>query len=270
MVNGWLQLGWSAIQRSNQYGFYRRHSKHIIRCTGEFTYKVHVQVTDTAIAGGVAFSPNSNVLYVASSNFVWQFDMTAADINASKTTVAIYDGFTSAFNLPTTFYLSQLAPDGMIYVISGATKDIGVINTPDSIGLNCDVCQHCIHLPALNHFTIANHPNYFLREESGSVCDSLTTGVQSLSVQSSLVRSGKLNVFPNPVLSNAEITFTYPSSAEKSILIINNTEGKEVACYSLPQWSSVQHLKLPKLSGGVYLARLVGSKTIADVKFFVE
>jgi hypothetical protein len=32
----------------------------------------------------------------------------------------------------------------------------------------------------------------------------------------------------------------------------------------------VQHLKLPKLSSGVYLARLISNRTTAKVKFFIE
>ncbi len=236
------------------------------RCTGDFSNLIHVDINDTAGSGGVAFSPNSRVLYVSSMNYVYQFDMTASDIPSSQTTVAVYDGYYSPqFPLATSFYLSQLAPDGKIYINCGnGTVDIHVINYPDSVGLACDLCQHCIHLPAYNGFTIANHPNYFLGAESGSICDSLTTSVQSLSVQSL-----KLELFPNPVF-NENITLTYNVLHEPGLLIINNIEGKEVISYNLPQWSSVQHLKLPKLSGGIYIARLLSNKSSADVKFFVE
>ena len=237
------------------------------RCTGDFRNLIHIDINDSAGAGGVSFSSNSSVLYVSSINYVYQFDLTSLNIPSTQTTVAVYEGYYSPhFPKASNFYLSQLAPDGKIYIICGnGTVDIHVINHPDILGIGCDVCQHCIHLPAYNGETISNHPNYFLREESGSVCDSLTTGVQSLAVQSSM-----LNVFPNPALSNSEITFTYPSSGEKSILIIDNTEGREMIRYNLPQWNSVQHLKLPKLSSGIYLARLIGSKVVGDVKFLVE
>jgi hypothetical protein len=236
------------------------------RCTGGFSNLIHLDINDSATAGGVAFSSNSNVLYVSSTRYVYQFDMSGANVLASQMIIAVYDGFSSPYPpFSTTFYLSQLAPDGKIYINCGnSTLDIHVINSPDSVGLSCNVCQHCIHLPAINHFTIANHPNYFLGAESGSICDSLM-GVQSFSVQSS-----KLNIFPNPVSSNQEITFTYPSTGEHSFISIINLEGKEVVRYQLPQWSSVQHLKLPKLSGGLYLARLVGNRTSGSVKFIVE
>ncbi|MCX6290300.1 MAG: T9SS type A sorting domain-containing protein, partial [Bacteroidetes bacterium] len=236
------------------------------RCSGNFSELNHIVINDSAGIGGVAFSPNSLVLYASSMNYVYQFDVTASNIAATQTTVAIYDGYYSPQPpLATLFYLSQLAPDGKIYINCGnSTVDIHVINYPDSLGLSCDLCQHCIHLPTYNGFTIPNHPNYFLGVESGSLCDTV------LAVQSSQVQNLKLSVFPNPTSSNSELTFMYPSMGELSAIVINNIEGKEVARYQLPQWSSVQHLKLPKLSGGVYLARLISNRTSANVKFLVE
>jgi len=85
-------------------------------------------------------------------------------------------------------------------------------------------------------------------------------------------------MFPNPVGSAGEVTFTYPSRGEASVISIYNIEGKEVATYRLPQWSSVQHVKLPKLANGVYLAQMLNAQTsepgnvnsTANVKFIVE
>lgn len=236
------------------------------RCTGQFSNPINIAINDSAIGGGAAFSPNSQVLYVSSMNYVYQFDVTAPNVAATQTTVATYDGFISHF--ATGFYLSQLAPDGKIYINCGnSTQDIHVINYPDSIGLGCDVCQHCIHLPAINFFTIANHPNYFLGGVASGICDSLGLGIQPTIVS---VTNG-LRLYPNPVSNTSEeIIFTYPSTGEHSIIVINNIERKEVARYYLPLWSSVQHVKLPKLSSGIYLARLLSNKSSANVKFFVE
>ncbi|MCX6291333.1 MAG: T9SS type A sorting domain-containing protein, partial [Bacteroidetes bacterium] len=109
----------------------------------------------------------------------------------------------------------------------------------------------------------ANHPNYFLGAKVGSMCDTV------LSVQNIKEHDSNFQLFPNPVV-NDEVTFTYNVLKESVLLILNNIEGQEVARFHLPQWSSVQHLKLPKLSSGIYLARLLGNHTSANVKFFVE
>jgi hypothetical protein len=83
--------------------------------------------------------------------------------------------------------------------------------------------------------------------------------------------TGKMSftAYPNPAGSSSEITFTNPSPGSASEISINNIDGREVARYSLPQWSSVQHVKLPKLAAGVYVARLVNEKASANVKFSV-
>jgi hypothetical protein len=82
--------------------------------------------------------------------------------------------------------------------------------------------------------------------------------------------NSKLNFYPNPVLSNKEIAFTYPSSVTQKEIIINDINGKEIVRYSLPQWSSVYHEKLPAMHAGIYVARLAGNRAEGMVKFVVE
>lgn len=235
------------------------------RCTGNFSNPIHIDFTDSAYLGGVAFSPNSKVLYVSSTSYVYQFDLNAPNIPASQTTVAVWDGYYSPqWPLATTFYLSQIAPDGKIYINCGnSTLDIHVINYPDSLGFACDVCQHCIHLPAYNGFTIPNHPNFFLGAEVGSICDTITS-ITRLS-EADL----NLSVSPVPVISQ-NITISYSPSPESSTISIFNIDGKKVAEYHLPQWSSIQHLKIPQLASGIYLARLSSNSKTGNVKFVVE
>jgi hypothetical protein len=115
----------------------------------------------------------------------------------------------------------------------------------------------------LNAWTIPNHPNYFLGADSGSVCDTLT-GVKKI-----LVENSRLEIYPNPIIGE-ELTFTYNISSEKGTLIIYNEEGQQVAQYTIPQWSSNQHLKLPKLASGIYMARLKQGNAISSVKFIKE
>ncbi len=235
------------------------------RCTGTFSNVVHVDFNDSAFGGGVSFSPNSNVLYVSSLNYIYQFDLTSANIIGSQITVAVYDGFYSIWPpSTTTFNLAQLAPDGKIYIVSGnSVVDIHVINFPDSLGSTCDICQHCIHLPSLNKGTLPNHPNYFLGAETGSVCDSLTYILKN---ENSVLN---FKIYPNPAIIE-NITFTYAPLPETSEITIFNIDGKNVAEFHLPQWSSVQHVKLPKLSSGIYLARFASKMITENIKFVVE
>ena len=192
--------------------------------------------------------------------------MTATNIPATQTTVAIWDGFYSPQPpLGTYFFLSQLAPDGKIYINCGnSTLDIHVINSPDSLGLACNICQHCIHLPALNAFTIPNYPNYFLGPEIGTLCDSLNIGIDE-----SDFKNIQVQIFPNPVI-NHEMTITYLISHMPIDLTIINLLGEQVAHFILPPWTRSQTIRLPELSPGVYLGRLQNSSVKGNIKFLVE
>jgi len=142
------------------------------RCAGLLENPRYLMYNDSSIAGGVAISPNSRYLYVSSYLRVFQYDLWADDIAATKDTVAIYDGFTSPFG--TRFYLAQLAPDGKIYInCTSGVNVMHVINNPDLPGDSCDVCQHCVQLPTYNAFSMPNFPNYRLGALEGSPCDTL-------------------------------------------------------------------------------------------------
>jgi len=144
------------------------------RCSGELSNPVQFTYADTASCGGIAISPNNRFLYVSSFKYVYQYDLEAQDIEASRITVAVWDGFTENNFFATTFYLAQLAPDGKIYINSNnSVSYLHVINHPDSLGLACDVCQHCVDLPSINSFSLPNFPNYRLGPLEGSPCDTL-------------------------------------------------------------------------------------------------
>src|SRR5262249_28327684 len=144
------------------------------RCTGNFSNLIHVAINDSSILGGVAFSPDSKLLYVSSDLYVYQFDLSSSNIAGSQTIVAVYDGYKEDSVFVTNFGPAQLGPDGKIYLASAnSARHIHAITDPNYKGIGCNVCQHCIQLPTFNYLTVANHPNYFLGAEHGGVCDSL-------------------------------------------------------------------------------------------------
>ena len=131
------------------------------RCTGLLSNPLHLTIQDSCYGGGVAFSPNSRYLYVSSTFHLYQFDMEADDVLASKDTVAVFDGYEDPFW--TVFFLAQLAPDGKIYInCRTAGKSLHIIHLPDKPGDSCMVEQHGLHLPTYNAWTMPNFPNYRL------------------------------------------------------------------------------------------------------------
>ena len=153
------------------------------RCTGLFSNVVEISINDSALGRGVAFSPNSNLMYVSSMKYMYQFNVYAGNIDSTKIIIGRYDGF--ADPIPpfyTGFYLSQIGYDNKIYTNTGnGTQWLMVIHNPDLVGTDCNFLQHGLMLPTYNGLTIPNFPNYFLGALIGSSCDSLSSSLNDLS-----------------------------------------------------------------------------------------
>ncbi|MCB0520928.1 MAG: PKD domain-containing protein [Saprospiraceae bacterium] len=144
------------------------------RCTGKLTHLENIVLNDTSfLYGGSAVSPDSRFLYAVTNKKLYQFDLWATNIEATKTLVGVYDGhltdgFHSFFGTP------QLGPDGKIYVASAVTDSVmHLINTPNQPGLMSYFTQHSVNLPNFNDKSIPNFPNYRLGPLDGSPCDTL-------------------------------------------------------------------------------------------------
>lgn len=145
------------------------------RCSGLLSNHRLIEFPEPLpLGGGAAISPNSRFLYVCSRNHIFQFDLHAADIEASMDTVATYDGFLSPPPFPTSFYYMQLGPDGKIYVThkTGAMH-LHVIHFPDEKGETCDVRQHSLPLPEYKCAEWPIYPHYRLGPIDNSPCDTL-------------------------------------------------------------------------------------------------
>ena len=145
------------------------------RCTGQLSNQRTLVIKDsTGFGVGVSVSSDSRFLYVTRSRFAYQYDLGAPDIASTETLVALWDGFMSN-NRRANFWLSQLAPDGRIYISGSNTLyHMHYINFPnrrDSIG--CQFVQHGIQLPVVHRYDIPNFPNYRLGPLDGSPCDTL-------------------------------------------------------------------------------------------------
>ncbi len=144
------------------------------RCTGKLSNPLHLEYENWGFGNGCAISPNSRFLYALNANYVFQYDLKAIDIAASKTLVAEWDGYVHEVSFATTFAAAQLAPDGKIYIATAFSAPfLHVIEYPDRKGLACQVHQRAVHLPNYNNYSVPNHPNYRLGPIDGSACDTL-------------------------------------------------------------------------------------------------
>jgi hypothetical protein len=120
------------------------------------------------------------------------------------------------------------------------------MNYPDSIGLACDIQQHVIDLGSYQHLrAVPNHPNYNLGPVVGSLCDTLTS-------ISEIKHDFKFSLSPNPT-SDGYIKLAYLLPQNKNgVFEVYNVTGQRVYEMNLPAWSTLQIVKIPELSNGVY------------------
>ena len=232
------------------------------RCIGELSNPIHIShLPDTNRVSGMAVSGNSRFVYITFLNKVYQYDLDAPDIAASKTLVATYDGFKSAGN-STDFYHAKLAPDGKIYICSyGPTNHLHTITYPDSAGVSCQILQHNILLPYSHFAAMPNNTNFDLGALPGP-CDTLTIATNYVQRD-----SRKLKIYPNPAHEEIFIDMDRRASGFHQIRIFDATGNiyYSETVNSIPVRLNIQSIGLPTglffiqiqdKSGFVYLGKV--------------
>ena len=145
------------------------------RCIGMLSEHQRFSYGKGFIAGGGAvISPNSQYLYIGHHVYVYQLDLFANDILASKDTIAIWDGFAEQGQLATTFFSGQNTLDGKVYFnCSNGVSYMHLIHNPNGQGEYCRFEQRGVDLPTYNASSLPNFPNYRLGPFDGSICDTL-------------------------------------------------------------------------------------------------
>ena len=221
------------------------------RCTGLLSNSQQYSIIDTSYSGGVAISPNSRYLYVPSFRYTYQYDLEANDIEASKDTVAIYDGFVDIV-FPTTFFLAQLAPNEKIYINSfSGVRYLHVIHNPDEQGAACNFEQHGVELPTFNDGSMPNFPNYRLGPApEADTCELVNNTEINL-------LSHEIQVQPNPTFNF--ITISSKQILGESLIRIYNEIGQLVHSEQFMFYDE-QRIDLANLSAGIFFWNLTSSE----------
>lgn len=217
------------------------------RCTGLFSNINSIPISTSSYLFGLTFSPSGDFIYTCSSNYIFQINTSSLSID----TVSTYDGFISPPSqtcCATSFWNMYLAPNGKIYVTSGSSvQHIHEMNYPDSAGLACDVQQHSIDLGSYLHLrAVPNHPNYNLGPVVGSLCDTLSVGIEEQEYDF------HFGISPNPTESGI-VKFVYLLPQNKSgDLSVYSITGQLIYKQHLPPWSSLQLIDLSNMPSGIY------------------
>ncbi|MBP7273739.1 MAG: T9SS type A sorting domain-containing protein [Saprospiraceae bacterium] len=238
------------------------------RCTGLLSnQRIKNFVQEESYIWGAAASPNSQFLYTMADTAIAQYDLLADDIFATRTTVAVYDGFVSPF--ATGFAFGVTAPDGKIYGIPGSSVNVmHVINHPNERGLACDVCQHCVQLPTYNAFSVPNFANYRLGPLDGSPCDTL--GIDNpppASVSEEQDEVPTVRLYPNPASQLVFVQYADPQHDTK--LLLYNALGELVL--ERPLAPLLSNIDIQRLASGIYFYSIVQhGKTLAVGKIIKQ
>lgn len=117
-------------------------------------------IIDNFVDGyGLAFSPNSKLLYVASfdGTGINQYDLSSGD---SATIISSNIYITAVSN---TLGL-QLAPDGKIYIVEGYNTYLGCINKPNVPGLGCNFIDHAVDITNNSTYGLPNYIESFFNQ----------------------------------------------------------------------------------------------------------
>jgi len=167
----YMAVGVAVLNSNDQHVFIYE----IDRCSGSLAFRDSFSLV-TQLWPGFGFSSNEKYLYTSSeSRYLWQFDIEASDIGASRVLVGEYDGFVHGSNSPTTFGPIMQTPDGRLYVVptTASNEYLHVIDRPDEPGTACKLRQHAINLTVPQGRSAPNVPNYRLGPLDGSPCDTL-------------------------------------------------------------------------------------------------
>lgn len=227
------------------------------RCSGLFSDPLLLN-TGASAEFYSAFSPNSRFLYRAGDNagsVTAQYDLSLYYIpNGVKNSRLLIDPtFDSISCDSTTTYSAsaacapELAADGKIYFGHCYSCNLSVINYPDSLDTLCDMEYNSFILPTFHTALPPYFPNYRLGPISGSVCDTLSVGVEEW-------QASQVLVFPNPTQNSINISLG--RTCEEIQCAFYNMQG-QLLYQEKRNFGNAFTLDIPKLSKGLYLLEIL-------------
>lgn len=236
------------------------------RCTGNFSAHENLgQFTlPTYGATGTVFSPNSRVLYASGGFEIYQWDLNAANVQSTRTTVCVYDSTYTCPSYGVFFYLMQRAINGKIYVSSpNSSSCFSVINNPDVVGPGCNAIAHGLSdLPYYNGSSVPYFPDFDLGAIPGSNCDSLTALTNPPS------QPQNFEIYPNPAQNILNIAYTGNSDITSCYLQLVDITGKVILKRALT--SDELKLNLSEIENGIYFVILNDTQNTFAGKVLIQ
>lgn len=224
--------------------------------TGKLSKFTQLRGPDTASSfQAVQFSANNRYLYLSRNFKIYQFDLEALDIQASRIEVG---DITNNPKIEGELHEMRLAPDGKIYIASPFFHYfLSVINRPNCSGKLCDFRPYTVQLKRGNYGGLPNIP-FFEQPSANYSCDSIPSGVRDI--------SENMTISPNPTSG----IITISSTALLENYTITNITGQKVLSGKIK--NTTQDIDVSTLSDGIYFIQLINNRldTSAIGKFILK
>ena len=230
------------------------------RCTGLLSN--HISLGDGPVfldsKYGCSFSSNSLMLYVSDTDTaLYQFNLLAPDIKASRQTIWLRPDTADS-----SIGQHLLGPDAKIYIVNAKPNfapnsffnlenmNLSVINNPDSLGLACNFQPYSFYLGGRRSFAgLPNIPDYNLGVIEGSICDSLTVGIDEIA-------KAVISVYPNPAFD-----FIYINNItiiENHKIELFDISGRKIISKKLTS----NQIDVSNIKEGFYIFRIVKKNAV--------
>jgi hypothetical protein len=228
------------------------------RCTGLLSNPLVIfpeQISPfTRLFWGSQFSPSGNLFYVthaaipgySDSCYLVQYNLDSPNIALSADTIFVG-------TLTNSMGAMKLGPDHKIYltgtynnfvtssypypdtVYSIYNSYLGVINSPDSIGIACDFQPYSFYLGGKRtYYGLPNNPDYDLPALAGSPCDTL------------------VSIGEAPQIQQAALNVYYHSAWEKAFINASNLKGKNGKLLVYDMQGKIIHQEPLRIQNGYY------------------
>lgn len=224
------------------------------RCSGELSNVKTIYDIDNILTYSCAFSRDGNKVYVSAyqKQDLYQYCLNCKEeVDSTKTLLYHVAGYYDIGQL-------ELGPDYKIYfttsygeipndVYNVKTMNLCVINSPNELGLACDLDTSVIWLGGKRAFIgLPNMPNYNLGALAGSECDTLSVSIEKIKNQK------EISIYPNP--SSGFIWLNGYNDKDILHLTFYSSDGKEMLL--APIVNSTYGIDISALPEGFYLVKV--------------
>jgi Secretion system C-terminal sorting domain len=229
------------------------------RCSGTLSNFQLVYTPPTMNYGceDIDFSSNSRYLYANERVKVFQFDVQDRTtpgaiqnsmiqvVDTAWTTETCDSGYVGG----KLFYaVGGLTPDNRIYYFTlVGCNELTYLEHPDSAGLASMMNYTGVSFPGLHAAGMPYFPNYRLGPVAGSVCDTLSVGVEEW-------QANQVLIFPNPAQNSIDVSLG--RTCEEILCRFYNMQG-QLLFQERKNFSNTFTFDIPKLSKGLYLFEIL-------------